>query len=46
MLATRIRQKEGTFYFVAYKAAALLERPVFAAIEIMNSAMVMCGSPF
>ena len=23
MLATRIRQKEGTFYFVAYKAAAL-----------------------
>ena len=24
MLATRIRQKEGTFYFIAYKAADLL----------------------
>ena len=31
MLATRIRQKEGTFYFVAYKAVALLERIRFTS---------------
>ena len=29
MLATRIRQKEGIFYFVSYKAADLLDRVVF-----------------
>ena len=26
MLATRITQKEGTFYFIAYKAGELLEK--------------------
>ena len=26
MLATRITQKEGTFYFIAYKAGELLKR--------------------
>ena len=31
MLATRIRQKEGTFYFVAYKAADLLEKVRFTS---------------
>ncbi len=31
MLATRIRQKEGTFYFVAYKAASLLEKVRFTS---------------
>ena len=31
MLATRIRQKEGTFYFVAYKATALLEKIRFTS---------------
>jgi DGQHR domain-containing protein len=31
MLATRIRQKEGTFYFVAYKAADLLDRVRFTS---------------
>jgi DGQHR domain-containing protein len=31
MLATRIVQKEGVFYFVAYKAAELLERVSFSS---------------
>lgn len=31
MLATRIRQKEGTFYFIAYKAANLLDRVKFTS---------------
>jgi DGQHR domain-containing protein len=31
MLATRIVQKEGVFYFVAYKAADLLERVSFSS---------------
>lgn len=31
MLATRIRQKEGTFYFIAYKAADLLEKVRFTS---------------
>ena len=31
MLATRIVQKEGIFYFVAYKAADLLERVSFSS---------------
>lgn len=31
MLATRIRQKEGTFYFIAYKAADLLDRVRFTS---------------
>ena len=31
MLATRIIQKEGTFYFVAYKAADLLDRVSFTS---------------
>src|ERR1041384_8011009 len=31
MLATRIRQKDGTFYFVSYKAADLLERVTFTS---------------
>jgi len=31
MLATRIRQKEGTFYFIAYKAIDLLEKVRFTS---------------
>lgn len=31
MLATRIRQKEGTFYFIAYKAADLLDKVRFTS---------------
>ena len=31
MLATRVRQKEGTFYFIAYKATDLLERVRFTS---------------
>jgi len=31
MLATRIKQKEGTFYFIAYKASDLLEKIRFAS---------------
>jgi DGQHR domain-containing protein len=31
MLATRIRQKEGVFYFVAYKASDLLDRVKFTS---------------
>lgn len=31
MLATRIRQKEGMFYFIAYKAAALLDKIQFTS---------------
>jgi DGQHR domain-containing protein len=31
MLATRIRQKEGTFYFIAYKATDLLEKVRFTS---------------
>ncbi|MFO0767418.1 MAG: DGQHR domain-containing protein [Nitrospiraceae bacterium] len=31
MLATRIRQKEGLFYFIAYKAAALLDKIQFTS---------------
>jgi hypothetical protein len=31
MRATRITQKEGTFYFIAYPAAALLENVSFSS---------------
>jgi DGQHR domain-containing protein len=31
MLATQVRQKEGTFYFIAYKAADLLDRVRFTS---------------
>ena len=31
MLATRIRQKEGTFYFIAYNAADLLDKVRFTS---------------
>ncbi|MEO5656578.1 MAG: DGQHR domain-containing protein [Nitrospiria bacterium] len=31
MLATRIRQKDGTFYFIAYKAIDLLDRVKFTS---------------
>src|ERR1043165_4225257 len=31
MLATRIRQKDGTFYFISYKAEDLLERVRFTS---------------
>jgi len=31
MLATRIKQKEGTFYFIAYKATDLLEKVRFTS---------------
>ena len=31
MLATRVLQKEGTFYFIAYKAADLLEKVSFSS---------------
>jgi DGQHR domain-containing protein len=31
MLATRVLQKEGTFYFIAYPAAALLDRVNFSS---------------
>lgn len=31
MLATRVRQKEGAFYFIAYKAADLLDRVRFTS---------------
>src|SRR5689334_896948 len=31
MLATRIRQKEGTFYFIAYNAVELLDKVRFTS---------------
>ena len=31
MLATRIRQKEGTFYFIAYNAVDLLDKVRFTS---------------
>ena len=31
MLATRLRQKEGVFYFISYKATDLLERVRFTS---------------
>ena len=31
MLATRVLQKEGTFYFIAYKATELLDQVSFSS---------------
>ena len=37
MLATRIVQKEGTFYFIAYKAADLFIESVSPAVTILKA---------
>ena len=34
MLATRVLQKEGTFYFIAYKAAELLDRVKASSVRV------------
>ena len=51
MLATRIRQKEGIFYFIAYKAVDLLEkvrftsRYYFEGEEIVQGKMRLINPP-
>lgn len=45
MLATRIRQKEGTFYFVAYKAADLLDRVRFSSRYYFEGEKIEAETP-
>lgn len=45
MLATRIRQKEGTFYFIAYKAADLLDRVRFSSRYYFEGEKIEADTP-
>ena len=45
MLATRIRQKEGTFYFIAYKAADLLDRVKFTSRYYFEGERIEAEAP-
>ncbi|MFQ5851019.1 MAG: DGQHR domain-containing protein [Candidatus Binatia bacterium] len=45
MLATRIRQKEGTFYFIAYKAADLLDHVKFTSRYYFEGEMIEAEAP-
>ena len=43
MLATRIRQKEGTFYFIAYNAVELLEKVRFTSRYFFEGEEIVQG---
>src|SRR5688572_2910183 len=45
MLATRVLQKEGTFYFVAYKAAELLDRVSFSSRYYFEGEQIEADEP-
>src|SRR5687767_9579223 len=45
MLATRVLQKEGTFYFVAYKAADLLDRVNFSSRYYFEGEQIEADEP-
>src|ERR1043166_10021171 len=45
MLATRIVQKEGTFYFIAYKAADLLDRVSFTSRYYFEGEQIEAEDP-
>jgi DGQHR domain-containing protein len=45
MLATRIVQKEGTFYFIAYKAADLLDRVTFTSRYYFEGEQIRADEP-
>jgi len=45
MLATQIRQKEGAFYFIAYKAADLLDRVRFTSRYYYEGERIEAESP-
>lgn len=45
MLATRIRQKEGRFYFLAYKATDLLDRVKFTSRYYFEGEQIEAESP-
>ena len=45
MLATRVLQKEGTFYFIAYKAADLLERVSFSSRYYFEGEQIEAEEP-
>ena len=43
MLATRIRQKEGTFYFIAYNAVELLDKVRFTSRYFFEGEEIVQG---
>jgi len=45
MLATRVLQKEGTFYFIAYPAAALLDRVNFSSRYYFEGEQIDADEP-
>jgi DGQHR domain-containing protein len=45
MLATRITQKEGAFYFIAYQAAALLDRVSFSSRYYFEGERIEADEP-
>src|SRR5215475_14915228 len=45
MLATRIMQKEGTFYFIAYKAGDLLDRVSFTSRYYFEGEEIEANEP-
>src|ERR1041384_2487043 len=45
MLATRIRQKDGTFYFISYKAEDLLERVTFTSRYYLEGESIEAEDP-
>ena len=45
MLATRVLQKEGTFYFIAYKAADLLEKVSFSSRYYFEGEQIEADEP-
>src|ERR1051325_6892543 len=45
MLATRVLQKEGTFYFIAYKASELLDRVSFSSRYYFEGEQIEADEP-
>src|SRR6185503_354519 len=45
MLATRVLQKEGTFYFIAYPAAELLDRVNFSSRYYFEGEQIEADEP-
>ena len=45
MLATRVLQKEGTFYFIAYKATELLDRVSFSSRYYFEGEQIDADEP-
>ncbi len=45
MLATRITQKEGVFYFVAFKAAYLLDHVSFSSRYYFEGEQIEADEP-